>query len=208
MLTVGLTGGIGSGKSAVGAAFGQRGAPVIDTDTLAREVVEPGQPALADIVAVFGPACLDAAGRLERAYVRRLVFAEPMLRRRLEDILHPRILQALRRRLAALQTPYCVVAVPLLVETGMNTLFDRILVVDVPEETQMVRVMARDGVDAAHARRILSQQASREQRLAVADDVLDNSGDLAALEAKVAQLHEQYLALAIGRACPFQRGDE
>jgi dephospho-CoA kinase len=205
MLVIALTGGIGSGKTAVSQAFAQRGVPVIDTDELAREVVEPGRPALAEIVKAFGPACLDTGGALDRAYLRRSAFADPKLRQGLEAILHPRILQALRERLAALQTPYCLVVVPLLVETGMDPLFERILVVDVPEDVQIARVMARDGVDAEHARQILASQASRARRLAVADDVITNAGSLAELDATVAMLHQQYLALAIGRACPFQR---
>ncbi len=208
MLVIALTGGIGSGKTAVGAAFARHGAPLIDTDALARDVVQPGQPALQEIVAAFGSACLDATGCLDRAYLRRIVFAAPALRQRLEALLHPRILAALRQRLAAVQAPYCLVAVPLLVETGMDKLFERILVVDVPEELQITRVMARDRVDATHARGMLSQQASRDQRLAVADDVLDNSGDLAGLDTQVAVLHQRYLALANGRACPVQRSDE
>jgi len=118
LLAVALTGGIGSGKTAVSRAFARHDISIIDTDVLAREVVEPGQPALQDIVAAFGGECLDATGALDRAYLRRLVFADTERRQRLEAILHPRILQALRERLALIQTPYCLVVVPLLVETG------------------------------------------------------------------------------------------
>lgn len=196
MLVVGLTGGIGSGKTAVSNAFARLGVPVIDTDVLAREVVRPGQPALAEIAEQFGPQCLDATSALDRSYLRRVVFADPGLRERLEAILHPRIRQALRERLAALAAPYCLVVVPLLVETGMATLVQRILVVDVPESVQVQRVMARDGVNETEARRVLAAQATRAQRLAAADDVIDNSSsDLAALAAQVAFLHQRYLAL-------------
>lgn len=205
LLAIALTGGIGSGKTAVSRAFARHGVPVIDTDVLAREVVEPGRPALQDIVAAFGGDCLDTTGALDRAYLRRVVFADAGRRQRLEAILHPRILQALRERLAFIQAPYCLVVVPLLVETGLDKQFERILVVDVPEELQLGRVMARDRVDAEQARRILAHQASRAQRLAVADDVIENTGTLAELEDKVGELHQEYLALAIGRSCAFQR---
>jgi dephospho-CoA kinase len=205
MLVVALTGGIGSGKTAVSQAFARRGVPVIDTDRLAREVVEVGQPTLKEIVNAFGPACLDVTGALDRRYLRRIVFTDPGLRQRLEAILHPRILQTLRERLAAIQAPYCLVVVPLLVETGMDKWFERILVMDVPEDVQIARVMARDRVDAEQARRILTSQADRGRRLAVADELIENTGSLAELDEKVAMLHQQYLALAIGRACPLQR---
>ena len=205
LLAVALTGGIGSGKTAVSQAFARHGVPVIDTDVLAREVVEPGQPALREIVEIFGEACLDATGALDRAYLRRVVFADAGRRRELEALLHPRILRALRERLATLQTPYCLVVVPLLVETGMDKQFERILVVDVPEKVQIERVVARDRVDAEQSRRILGQQASHTRRLAVADDIIANTGTLAELEDKVAALHQQYLALAIGRKCAFER---
>jgi len=205
LLAIALTGGIGSGKTAVSQAFARHGVPVVDTDVLAREVVEPGQPALPEIVEAFGGECLDAAGALDRVYLRRVVFADAGRRQCLEAILHPRILQALRRRLAAIEAPYCLVVAPLLVETGLEQQFERILVVDVPEELQLERVMARDRVDAEQSRRILDQQASRAQRLAVADDVIENTGTLAGLEDQVAVLHQQYLALAIGRTCAFQR---
>lgn len=196
MLVIGMTGGIGSGKSAVGAAFARRGVPVIDTDELAREVVQPGQPALAEIIAQFGPDCRAADGTLDRAHLRRQVFADPSRRRQLEALLHPRIRAALRDRLAALQVPYCLVAVPLLVETGLRDWFQRILVVDVAEALQVERVMARDGVDRAQAEGVLAAQASRAERRRLADDVLDNSGSLAALDVAVEQLHRKYLALA------------
>lgn len=199
MLTVGLTGGIGSGKSAVSDAFARRGVAVIDTDLLAREVVEPGQPALDEIAAEFGADVLDPGGRLDRAALRRAVFAEPARRRRLEAILHPRIRQAMEERLRALEAAgadYAIVVVPLLVETGMTALMDRVLVVDVPEAEQIRRVMARDGVDEPQARRVLAAQADRDRRLAAADDVIPNTGTLADLEPKVAELDRRYRALA------------
>jgi len=202
MLVVALTGGIGSGKTAVSDAFARRGTPVIDTDMLARELVSPGQPALADIAAQFGADCLDATGALDRAYMRRVVFADPARRKRLEAILHPRIRQAVHIRLAALDHPYCLVVIPLLVETGMTDLAQRILVVDAPEAVQIRRVMQRDAVDETQARRILAAQADRSRRLALADDVIENSGTLSELDANVATLHEKYLALAAEQPRP------
>jgi len=196
MLSVGLTGGIGSGKSAVSDSFARHGIPILDTDIIARELVEPGQPALREIVELFGPDCLDDQGRLNRPHLRRRVFADPEQRHRLEAVLHPRIRQTVRDRLAALSAPYCIVVIPLLVEAGMRGPVQRILVVDVPVDTQMARVKARDRLDDTQVKQILAAQASREERLAVADDVLVNDGDLQQLELAVARLHRQYLQLA------------
>lgn len=197
MLVVGLTGGIGSGKTAVSDRFAQLGIPIIDTDILARELVAPGQPALKDIVAQFGSGCLDTTGHLDRTYLRRQVFAHPSLRKNLEVILHPRIKHELQCRLVSLNNPYCLVVIPLLVETGMQHLVHRILVVDVPEPVQIQRVMLRDQVDETQARRILSAQTSRDQRLALADDVIENHDDLSTLDSKITDLHSKYLNLAL-----------
>ena len=200
MLVVGLTGGIGSGKTAVSDRFARLGAPVIDTDLLARELVEPGQPALAEIVAAFGSDCLDRDGRLHRARLRERVFADPTGRRRLEAILHPRIRTLAREQIAHLTTPYCLLVIPLLAETGMTDLVDRVLVVDAPEAEQIRRVMARDGVTEEQARRVLAAQADRSQRLALANEIVENAGDLAALDHQVAALHQYYLTLAATQA--------
>jgi dephospho-CoA kinase len=196
VLVIGLTGGIGSGKTAVSDRFARLGVPIIDTDLLARELVEPGQPALADIVAEFGPDCLDSEGRLHRACLRERVFADPAGRRRLEAILHPRIRALARERIVSGTAPYCLLVIPLLAETGMTDLVDRVLVVDAPEAEQVRRVMARDGVAEEQAHRILAAQASRRQRLALADEIVENAGDLAALDHQVATLHRHYLTLA------------
>lgn len=196
MLVIGLTGGIGSGKTAVSDRFARLDAPIIDTDLLARELVEPGQPALAGIVAEFGPDCLDSDGRLQRSRLRGRVFADPTGRRRLEAILHPRIHALARERIARLTAPYGLLVIPLLAETGMTDLVDRVLVVDAPEAEQIRRVMARDGIDAIQARCILAAQANRSQRLALADDVLENTGDLDELDRQVAALHQYYSTLA------------
>jgi dephospho-CoA kinase len=199
VLVVGLTGGIGSGKTTVSDRFARHGAPVIDTDLLARELVDPGQPALAAIVTEFGPECLDDRGRLQRAHLRERVFADPAGRRRLEAILHPRIRALARERIADLTAPYCLVVIPLLAETGMTDLVDRILVVDVPEAEQLRRVIARDRIDEIQARRILAAQAPRARRLALANEILDNAGDLDHLDRQVAALHQRYSLLATAR---------
>ncbi len=200
---LGLTGGIGSGKTAASDAFARLGVPVIDTDRLARDVVAPGAPALAEIAAAFGAEMLDADGTLDRAKMRERVFGDPVARRRLESITHPRIRQLAHARIEALDAPYCLLVVPLLVEGGMKAMVDRILVVDAPEPLQLARVMARDGVDEPLAQAIIAAQASRTERLACADDVLVNDADRATLEARVAELHARYLTLAReGRFAP------
>ena len=195
-LRIGLTGGIASGKTAVADAFARLGVPIIDTDRLAREVVEPGEPALAAVVAEFGPEILRADGRLDRARLRTLVFADAARRRRLEAILHPAIRAATAAAIGAVTAPYVVVAIPLLVESGQSSAYDRVLVVDCPAETQLARLLDRDRETPEVARAILAAQAGRDARLAVADDVLDNTGSLADLQAAVRRLHERYLALA------------
>ncbi|ROR29698.1 dephospho-CoA kinase [Inmirania thermothiophila] len=196
MLRVGLTGGIASGKSAVAERFARLGVPVIDTDQVAREVVEPGEPALAAVVEAFGPEVLDRTGRLDRRRMRALVFSDPASRRRLEAILHPAIWARTERRLEGLDAPYAVVVVPLLVETGAQHRFHRILVVDAPERLQLERLVRRDRMDEAAARAMIAAQAPRAARLAAADDVIVNDGPPEALDEAVARLHARYRALA------------
>lgn len=196
MLVVGLTGGIGSGKSTAARMFAELGVPIIDTDLIARELVEPGQPALDELVAAFGPELLTVDGRLDRPALRRLVFQDPGLRRRLEGILHPRIRRIVQERVRAQDAPYCIVAIPLLVETGQRDLVDRVLVVDAPPTAQLARAVERDGVPAKDVQAVMASQASREARLAAADDVLPNAGDLAELKDRVATLHATYTELS------------
>lgn len=195
MLRIGLTGGIGSGKSAVAERFAARGVPVIDTDVMAREVVAAGEPALDEITRTFGADLLDGAGRLDRRRLRERVFADDAARRRLEAILHPRIRAAVARRLATLDAPYCLIVVPLLIETGFGPI-DRVLVVDVDEARQLERTSHRDRVSPEAVRRIMQAQASRDERRARADDVITNNGGLDDLDAQVETLHRRYLALA------------
>jgi len=196
MLVIGLTGGIGSGKSTVAELFAAHGVPVIDTDVIARELVEPGEPALAEIAAAFGEGLVDAQGRLDRARLRNLVFDDAAQRQRLEAILHPRIYARVREELSRIEAPYCLVVIPLLVETGGAALVDRILVVDAPLELRLRRTQSRDGLPEAQARAIAASQAERDRRLSAADEVIDNGGDRAALAAQVEALHARYLTLA------------
>lgn len=203
VFTVGLTGGIASGKTAVSDCFAALGVPVIDTDLIAREVVEPGQPVLQEVIAAFGEDVVDDEGRLRRRKLRQIIFSDPEKQDLLESILHPAIRLETRRRVAELDSPYCVVVIPLLAESGHFDWLDRVLVVDVPEDVQIERLVTRDGVDAAQARASLAAQAGREVRLRLADDVIDNSGPVEALDSAVADLHAKYLALARGhRAAP------
>ncbi len=196
-LVVALTGGVAAGKSAVSRCFEALGIAVYDADVAAREVVEPGTPGLASVVAAFGSGVLDDSGRLDRASMRRRVFAEPAMRRTLEGIIHPLVRDWLWQRACRDPGPYCVLAIPLLAEHIEHYRWvGRILLVDVPESVQIERLLARDGIDAALAQRMIEQQASRAQRLALADDVIENNGDPSALEHAVAELHQRYLALA------------
>jgi dephospho-CoA kinase len=193
---VALTGGIASGKSTVARLFAELGVPVIDSDVIAREVVEPGQPALARVVDQFGPAVLDAGGRIDRPRMRERIFADPEARRRLEAILHPAIRAEMERQSREAGGEYQLFVIPLLAEGGRRDHVDRVLLVDVPEELQLERLESRDGVTREQARASLRAQATRAQRLAVADDVLQNTGRVADLRPAVASLHEQYRRLA------------
>lgn len=196
---VGLTGGIASGKSAVSRMFEARGIAVVDADLAAREAVAPGSDGLAALVAAFGAGVLDADGQLDRRAMRERVFGDDDARRRLEAIVHPRVRQALQLAAGAAGGPYVIVAIPLLAEGGGRGAYpwlDRVLVVDVPVEVQLARLTARDGIDDALAARMIGAQATRAQRLAIADDVLANTGPLAALEQAVAALDARYRTLA------------
>lgn len=195
MLKIGLTGGVASGKSSVAALFAAHGVPILDTDRIARELVAPGQPALAEIAARLGPEALNADGTLNRPWLRRRIFTDAAARRMLEAILHPRIRAEVRRRLEGLHAPYALIVIPLLVETGdYDELLDRVLVVDAPETAQLQRLRERDGIDEPLARAMLAAQASRAARLARADDVIDNSGAPEALADQVERLHHRYMA--------------
>jgi dephospho-CoA kinase len=197
---VALTGGIASGKTTVADLFAALGVPVIDTDLIARQVVEPGQPALAEVVAVFGPDVLGADGRLDRRRLRDIIFADPTARRRLEAILHPAIRAQMERESRAAAGAYQLLVIPLLTEGGRRDHVDRVLLVDVPEELQIQRLMWRDRVSHEQAQASLNAQATRAERLAVADDIVRNTGRPDDLRARVAELHARYLELAAGCA--------
>lgn len=196
MLRIGLTGGVASGKSTVAELFAARGVTVLDTDRIAREVVEPGRPALAALVQALGGDILARDGRLDRALLRRRIFADAEARRTVEDILHPAILEELGRQSVAAPGPYQVLVIPLLVEGDRAGLFDRVLVVDCPEELQVERLMSRDGETREGALGMLAAQASRRERLAAADDVIVNDGPAGDLERQVALLDRKYREMA------------
>lgn len=193
---VALTGGIASGKSAVADMFAELGVPIIDTDVIAREVVQPGQPSLDEIRNRFGDEVIDDAGKLDRHALRKMVFADENARLDLEAILHPRIGAETRRQADAAEGPYQVIVVPLLVGSPLAQFVDRILVVDCDEELQLQRLLARDTETVEQARRILSAQASREARLAIADDVINNDQGLDETRRQVRELDETFRHLA------------
>ena len=193
---IGLTGGIGSGKSAAASLFGKLGAPVIDADVIARQLVAADEPALAEIARTFGADVLTATGELDRAALRRIVFADSTERSRLEAILHPRIREQIQNEINKVQAPYCIVVIPLLLETGQSDLVDRILVIDVPLATQISRVSSRDRLPREEILAIIEAQVSPGTRLAAADDVIENSGGLDELATRVNQLHKKYLEIA------------
>lgn len=196
-LVVGLTGGIGSGKSAVADLFAAHGIAVVDTDAIAHELTAPGGTAIAPIRAAFGDEVVAPNGALDRAAMRRKVFTDAQAKGRLEAILHPMIRAEADRRSAAARAPYVVLVVPLLVESGgYRSRVQRIAVVDCPEAVQVARVMSRSGLSAGEARAIMAVQVDRQARLAVADDVIDNGGELAALRPQIEALHRRYLEMA------------
>lgn len=196
MFTVALTGGIGSGKSVVADLFAKLGVPVIDTDIIARELVKPGKPALADITQSFGRDVITKKGELDRVKLARLTFSNGRLRKQLEDILHPRIHTEIRLQLQKLDSPYAIIVIPLLVETGQVAAYNRVLVVDCDEATQMSRVIQRDHRSEEQIKAIMEAQAKRPERVSWADDIIENNGTLQELEQKVAELHNVYLKMA------------
>jgi len=196
-LIVGLTGGIGSGKSTVADLFQKLGIPVIDADVIAHTLVEPGQPALVEIIKAFGTNSVDASGVLDRARLRKLVFSDSEQRRRLEAILHPKIRREIITLTTNIRTPYCIVVIPLLLETDQRDLVDRILVIDTGVDKQIARVTMRNGLPRREIMAIITTQASRDRRLVAADEVIDNNGSLNELKSQVRARHEKYLKIAL-----------
>lgn len=196
MLRIGLTGGIGSGKSSAAAMFARRGVPVIDADEIAKQLVAPGQPAYERIIQRFGKEFVDADGFIDRGRLRRHVFDDPASRRELEAILHPRVRRQIQRQLRALRAPYCVIVIPLIFEANQQDLVDRILVIDAAEDTQVQRVAARSSLTDDEIRKIIAAQIGRNVRLRQAHDVITNEGELEQLEERVNAFHTRYLDLA------------
>ncbi len=193
MFVVGLTGGIGSGKSTVDSYFKKLGVNIVDADRLSREVVDPGLPALDTIAEHFGTDILADDGSLNREKLRGIVFSDSDARFWLESLLHPLIAQLIQQRIAETESEYCILSSPLLLETDQHKLVDRILVIDVSEQTQLHRTLNRDDSSEETIRSIIASQTSREKRLQIADDVIDNEGDMNSLESRVLALHSDYL---------------
>ena len=201
MYVVAITGGIGSGKTTVANQFAALGIEVVDADLIAREVVAPGTPALAAITSHFGPEILTEQGLLDRRVLRERIFSDQAAKSWLNALLHPIIRSEMLRQCAAVSSPYCLLVVPLLVENRLTGLANRVLVVDVDEATQIERTCRRDGVDQEQAQAILAAQASRTERLAAADDILDNrTADKMAIRAQILSLHQTYMAFASQQA--------
>jgi dephospho-CoA kinase len=198
-LRIGLTGGIASGKSTVADMFADLGVPVIDTDVIARDVVRPGQPALEEIREAFGAGVIAADGTLDRSAMRAIVFGDDAARRRLEAILHPKIREITIEQAEAAGGAYQVIVVPLLVESSLRAFVDRVLVVDCDEEIQVARLLERDTESEQQARKILAAQSTRDERLAIADDVIENEGSLEDTREQVLALHRSYLREAAAR---------
>ena len=196
MLIVGLTGGIGSGKSSVAHLFEEKGIPTIDTDMIARELTAPNEAAFNQIIVHFHDPALSKEGRLNRAYLREIIFKSPAEKKWLEALLHPLIQQKVEERIKALNAPYCIIVIPLLAEAGAYSFIQRILVVDAKEETQMARAKIRDELNDQQIKAIIKAQASRDERLKVAHDVIENNGALDELTAQVERLHHLYLSLS------------
>jgi dephospho-CoA kinase len=197
-MRIGLTGGIASGKSTVSNLFSEQGIDIIDADVVARQVVEPGQAGLAEIIKQFGERFLDADGRLDRQQMRQQIFSIPASRTALEAIIHPRVREAMLQQAGESNSVYCILCIPLLAENKLQSMVDRVLVIDVETVVQKKRLMARDSSSPEQVEAILAAQASREERLAVADDVIDNNLEPARLQPQVAALHLKYLQLPGG----------
>lgn len=195
MLKIGLTGGIGCGKTTVASLFAAYGTPIIDADEIAHALVEPGRPALRQLQQRFGQNIVADDGTLNRPALRELVFSHAEKKNQLEAILHPLIYQEMRQRLETLRGAYALLCIPLLLETGMQRFVDRIAVVDCPESAQLDRVKQRNGLAESAVRAIMQAQATRQQRLAAADDIIDNSGSVTELAQQVETLHNLYLTL-------------
>ena len=195
LLRVGLTGGIGSGKTTVKNFFDELGAPTIDADEISHRITKPGQAAFDEVVALFGQESLDETGNLDRKRLRALIFDEPDLKQQLEAIIHPRVRAQIRTFADRVDYPYCIFCIPLLLETGAQSTVDRVLVVDAPEELQVVRVSRRDNTAEQQTRSIIRSQAGRAERLRAAHDIIVNDGNISDLKTRVENLHDRYMKI-------------
>ena len=195
-LRIALTGGIGSGKSTLAALFAKRGAPVIDADSIARELAAPGQPALQKMIEAFGQHIIQANGALDRKKLRQIIFDDQTTKARLEAILHPLIYAEIDRRIDRVEYPYCLAVIPLLLETGRQARFDRVLLIDLPERLQHERALRRDRSAPALIKKMIASQITRADRLQYGDDIIDNTGATEALDKQAQSLHARYLQIA------------
>lgn len=196
-MRVGLTGGIGSGKSTVKECFDELGVPTADADEISRRITRPGQAAFDEVVALFGKECRDEAGNLNRRYLRDVIFAEPDMKQELEAIIHPRVRAEIQKFINQVTYPYCIICIPLLLETGGQATMDRVLVVDTPETLQVARVSRRDKASEEQTRRIINVQISREERLRYAHDIIVNDGSIGDLKNQVVKFHDRYIELSL-----------
>ena len=199
LLRVGLTGGIGSGKTTIKNFFDGLGAPTIDADEISHSITKPGQAAFDEVVALFGEESLDETGNLDRKRLRALIFDEPDLKQKLEAIIHPRVRAQIREFTDRVDYPYCIICIPLLLETGAQSTVDRVLVVDAPEELQVARVNRRDNADEQQTRSIIRSQTGRAERLRAAHDIFVNDGNISDLKARVENLHDRYMKIGAGK---------
>jgi dephospho-CoA kinase len=193
---VGLTGGIGSGKSLVSKMFADLGVPVIDADDIAHELIKPGSPLIDNIINILGKDIIDSSGMLDRDKLRSLIFSDSESKEKLEAIMHPHVFDTINRKISEISAPYCILSIPLLVETNARDMVDTVLVVDCPVSLQIERVSRRDGVTSEDVQKIIQLQASRDSRILAADDVINNEGTIAELQQAVTALHEKYTQIA------------
>jgi dephospho-CoA kinase len=196
---VGLTGGIGSGKSLVSKMFADLGVPVIDADDIAHELIKPGSPLIDNIINILGKDIIDSSGMLDRDKLRSLIFSDSESKEKLEAIMHPHVFDTINRKISEISAPYCILSIPLLVETNARDMVDAVLVVDCPVSLQIERVSRRDGVTSEDVQKIIQLQASRDSRILAADDVINNEGTIAELQQAVTALHEKYTQIADGK---------
>jgi dephospho-CoA kinase len=196
---VGLTGGIGSGKSLVSKMFADLGVPVIDADDIAHELIKPGSPLIDNIINILGKDIIDSSGMLDRDKLRSLIFSDSESKEKLEAIMHPHVFDTINRKISEISAPYCILSIPLLVETNARDMVDTVLVVDCPVSLQIERVSRRDGVTSEDVQKIIQLQASRDSRILAADDVINNEGTIAELQQAVTALHEKYTQIADGK---------